>query len=362
MRTSSPFLIDLALLVDGRPFDGMVAGEFTDMLGRTIRFAREDLSLFVANTMRNIEATRTESGEVVGLPIDSKNHDRGLAAGFIVAVELAGDIIRFIPKWTELGRDLITKGLMRFFSPTVDPERKVIVGGSLTNWPASRGENQETLLRPIELSMGTGLSSFESGPERRTQMEFTQEQLDQLRELMSGIVDERVAELSVPAGSDAPDVSELIESGAGAAELQAAFDAQVASLTARLAEDADRRAQLAIANYRRETRVRDLAQSWTGEENALPVQYDQLETFMLSLDETQLAFLETFVGIIRERGLVDFAELGQSRRNPVREELPAEYAAMIRSGRMKVSDLSDPVLALGDLNQYDLTPFQNGSE
>ena len=43
---------------------------------------------------------------------------------------------------------------MRFFSSTIDLGRMTILGGSLTNWPATRDvKSGRTLLRPIELSM-----------------------------------------------------------------------------------------------------------------------------------------------------------------------------------------------------------------
>ena len=148
------FMIDLASinLTDGKAFDGMAFGSFVDMHGREVELKRDDAEDFVTNTAAAIEATRGESGELAGLPIDSRNHDKGDAAGWIIGVELVGDIIRFVPKWTKLGIELISTGLQRFFSPTVNRDDKVVLGGSLTNWIASTDETGKVLLRPIELS------------------------------------------------------------------------------------------------------------------------------------------------------------------------------------------------------------------
>lgn len=160
METIKDFLqVKLAALVDGKPFDGFThthGDEFVDMRGQEIKIEKSELKTYVKNTKAKILSASTDGGEIVGLPIDSLNHDRGDAAGFIIDVELSdgGDVVRFIPQWTELGLEKIGKGLQRFFSPTFNVVQKVIMGGSLTNHPASLDKNGNVLLRPIELSQG----------------------------------------------------------------------------------------------------------------------------------------------------------------------------------------------------------------
>ena len=140
-------------LVDGKAFDGLVAGTFTDMSGRKVEFTDEDLIEITKNTARAIEATKTESGEIVGLAIDAKGHEEGDGAGWIVDVKLENGIVRFTPKWTKIGLELIDEGIRRFFSAVVDLTRKVVRGGTLTNWPATRdNKTGDVLLRPIELA------------------------------------------------------------------------------------------------------------------------------------------------------------------------------------------------------------------
>jgi hypothetical protein len=134
--------------------DGLAAGTFVSMSGEEVTFSADELQAYIENTQKIIESTRTESGEIVGLPIDKDRHDHAGGAGWIVGLELdsARSIVRFLVNWTQDGIDLIKGNIRRFFSPSTDPANKVILGGSLTNWPATRLETGQILLRPVELS------------------------------------------------------------------------------------------------------------------------------------------------------------------------------------------------------------------
>lgn len=147
----SIFFIELAQLKQGKVFDALVPGSFKDMFGRKFSFKKTEMKTYLKNTLAAIAATTTESGEVVGLPIDAHGHDKGDGAGWIVDAKLEDNTIRLIPKWTKIGQDLISGGIRRMFSPTVDVQQKVIVGGSLTNWPATVDKKGKVLLRPIEM-------------------------------------------------------------------------------------------------------------------------------------------------------------------------------------------------------------------
>lgn len=178
--------IKLADLVEGQPFDGLVAGTFVAMSGRKIEIPAEDLPEYLANTLGAIEATRTEGGEVVGLPIDIQNHDEDDAAGWIMDAELSDDVLRFTPKWTDVGVEALDKGIRRFFSATIDTIRKVVYGGTLTNWPATRDhETGFTLLRPIELAHLTQAAfavDDESLDERTMRVRYAWWQAEPMRE------------------------------------------------------------------------------------------------------------------------------------------------------------------------------------
>ncbi|HEY4722119.1 MAG TPA: hypothetical protein VII92_09750 [Anaerolineae bacterium] len=147
--------LSVSNLTPGKAFDGLTVVETHDMNGRSVKVEPADLAIYLKNTQAAIAAAKSATGEIVGLPIDAGatgDHDKGDAGGWIVGAELAGNVLRLIPKWTELGVELITKSIRRFFSATVDVENKVILGGTLTNWPAVRDAQGKMLLRPIELS------------------------------------------------------------------------------------------------------------------------------------------------------------------------------------------------------------------
>jgi len=140
-----------------KPIDGVSVGTFTDMNGRRITFTEELLKKMVTNTLPVIESTKTESGELVGLPIDVWGHDQGDGAGWIKNMTYDQDrkVITLSPKWNQKGVDLIKENVRRFFSPTIDLLNNIVMGGTLTNWPASRDNKTGVIkLRPIELSAG----------------------------------------------------------------------------------------------------------------------------------------------------------------------------------------------------------------
>ena len=138
-----------------KPIDGLSAGTFTSMWGDKVEFKPEELEEYASKTKKVINSTKTEKGETVGLPIDMDMHDHRGGAGWIkdVIVDMERKILRFMVEWTEEGEELIRKNIRRFFSPSVDTENHFVLGGSLTNWPATRdSKSGKILLRPIELS------------------------------------------------------------------------------------------------------------------------------------------------------------------------------------------------------------------
>ena len=150
---SNIIFVELSALTDGKPFDGLTFGKFIDLFLRPVEIKKNDLEDYLANTVTNIKATvERDGGEIVGLPIDTKGHDKEDAAGWIVGASLEDGVLRLIPKWTEVGVDIIKKKVRRYFSATIDTKNKVILGGTLTNWPATRDSKGKMLLSPVELT------------------------------------------------------------------------------------------------------------------------------------------------------------------------------------------------------------------
>lgn len=159
MQGKTAFIfVDVELSAAGgalKPIDGLSVGTFTSMWGDKVEFTPDELEEYASKTNKVISSTKTEGGEIVGLPIDMDMHDHRGGAGWIkdVVVDMERKILRFMVDWTEDGAEVIRKNIRRFFSPSVDTENKVVLGGSLTNWPATRDQKSgRILLRPIELS------------------------------------------------------------------------------------------------------------------------------------------------------------------------------------------------------------------
>src|SRR3972149_1045905 len=141
---------------EGKPFDGMAAGTFYDMWGREASIDRADFSTFLANTRALIESTRGESGQVVGLPIDCYSHDLNGGAGWITAVELSedGSKIRFTPRWTDDGMELLGSeadtDAMALLESAFENVKRLFSGrrpGSVGN-PPKTNPNQEEPMEP----------------------------------------------------------------------------------------------------------------------------------------------------------------------------------------------------------------------
>ena len=161
MNMENFLFVDLAGLTPGKPFAGFAAGEFVDMNGREVEFKASTLKTFIANTKKAIEAAVAKG--MPGLPIDARQHDKGDAAGWIVDAS-AGEVedsdgktvpvIMLAADWTKLGLQLLRDKIVTNFSQTVYLTRKVIRGGSLTNWPASVDGNGAPLFPALELAQG----------------------------------------------------------------------------------------------------------------------------------------------------------------------------------------------------------------
>ena len=79
------YFVDLGL-TPGQRFAGFALGKFVDMHGRAVEFTKESIDKFLSNTIKAIAAAKGK--RMPGLPIDSKGHDKGEAAGWIVDAEL----------------------------------------------------------------------------------------------------------------------------------------------------------------------------------------------------------------------------------------------------------------------------------
>lgn len=340
--------IDLSEQTAGaKPFDGMAAGEFTDMRGREFQIKPERIPVYAANTARALESTRDSNGEIVGFPIDAMSHNHSEAAGWIVGVEIdiSGQKLHFTPRWNEYGKSLISSDLMRFFSPSIDLETETVVGGSLTNWPATRTKNHEILLKPVELSTGMFTPDVKAAP-------FW---LAELKELISGLVQagrkpEQV-ETPVPVLEGVPIMSEPI------VELSAE---QTAQLEALVEERANLRFQNMVEAEKRKNRILEFTRAVTGK--GLPVQGEDLTAFLSDLTPDALDKAIALFQTVADAGaVIDFEEKGHSKTLTGAQSLPPEMVAPLKAWLAAGQSLEDffkvNAVELGVMTDYNLSEF-----
>jgi hypothetical protein len=328
--------------------DGLAAGTFTAMNGREVSFSTTDLPQYIANTQAIIDSTMTEKGEVVGLPIDKDGHDHKGGAGWIVGLELdtTRNIIKFIVKWTKEGIDLIKGNVRRFFSPSADPNEKIILGGSLTNWPATRGAKGQMLLRPVELSQNI----------KEIDMEKTladlQAENDALTAKLEAATQTTTQTTTLDDGTEVKELNEWMSSAGDGLE--------------ELSRQAQAKAELIIRAERRKDKAVEFASRVIGGTRekpfGLPIKSSRLVKLLLSLPEKQAVEVQELIGLIYKNA-IDFAEHGIDGYDySMKPKLPAEFAEALRiwvdSGKKAVdwfAEMSDA--NVGKAEDWNLTEF-----
>lgn len=331
--------------------DGMAAGTFTTMRGQDVTFDPSDLQSYVDNTKVIIESTRTEKGEIVGLPIDKANHDHQGGAGWIVDLELdkARNVIKFMVKWTKEGYDLIAGNIRRFFSPSTDPSEKVILGGSLTNWPATRDTKGKMLLRPVELSKHM----------KEIDMPKTLEELQSDLDAANANLATKEAELTAikgnkPLTTDEEEVENLGQwmssNGDGVEELS---------------RQAQKRAELIIRAERRKDKVVEFASLIVGGTKekpfGLPIRSSRIVKLLLSLPEKQAQEVQELIGLVYKNA-VDFAEHGISGADySMKPKLPVEMQSAldvwVASGKEAKAWFVEMGEGVGKADDWDLSKY-----
>lgn len=390
----------------GRPFAGLALGVFTDMSSREIDLTEMSVDEIAANTMAAVAAAQVK--KMPGLPIDARRHDKGEAAGWIVHA-LAGTsndgkggevpVVILTADWTSLGVELISSRQQVNFSPTFDMQKRVIRGGSLTNWPASVNDAGIPLFDALELQQhqdtadpagpaqldapgdeqeqhseeNTTMAIEMTDELRQAILESVREAIpDVVRELQSGMnqtqaaPDASVDDTQPPAKQEHKkplfDLAQIAEamglSGDAAAGLQVNHLDELATI---YQTQAKLQWQRRMANMRRENAMVELAAKVTGGTmdfpRGIPVDEQVLKAELMKLPADSVEFWQQLLTDIVKNGLTDYGELGHGRRMRGNRQLPAAYLEAIRAGELTVNDLSNPIIApdLGDIDQYDLT-------
>jgi len=327
-------------------FDGMAAGSFTDMRGKKVSFTPAMLESYIANTKEVIESTRTDKGELVGLPIDMDGHDHKGGAGWITGVskDATRDILKFDVNWTEAGRQLIESNTRRFFSPTVDPSNKVVLGGSLTNWPATRDSLGRMLLKPIELSQNL----------QELDMQDNLMQVDLFKSLLE-LGKDFLAELKGRKVEAAPEPTKENDMP----ELTLAEFMQTPEAIAELEQRAEARAAELLQAEQLKVKVLDFAKSITGDKPVgLAIKADELAAAILALPETDKVI--ELLSKVYEAKVLDFSEKGHAGELHNKQAVPAEIKPFINKfieAGKTAADFFTANPELGAAEDYDLAEF-----
>jgi hypothetical protein len=363
-KPTNCFFVDLAAIpmpmddederYPAKCFDGMAAGVFVDMWGQDVIIRPEDLAIYVANTKAALASTLDSEGNVVGFPIDAIDHRGGLAAGWIVDVNLAEgrDIIEFTPRWNRAGMDAIEADQVHYFSATFDMVGRTILGGSLTNWPATRDAAHNILLKPIELG-----SSILTGEvqERMTLGETIRkivtdvinglrgntEQLDEVNlsqgESMTDTITETPAMQTVTVNLSDPMVMAAVEKRAGEiAELklaQAKRTADIAEFVTRLSAGTGGKAPI--------------------------IDGEKMTAFLAGLPDPTPAM--EIIRAVATTPRIDFTEHGHNRvmtgTQPLPDNLKPILLSWLAAGKSKAEFFTVNAVELGTMEDYNLSEF-----
>jgi hypothetical protein len=350
-----------------KPIDGLSAGTFTSMWGDKVEFKPEELEEYASKTKRVISSTKTEGGEVVGLPIDMDMHDHRGGAGWIkdVIVDMERKILRFMVEWTEDGADVIRKNIRRFFSPSVDTENHFVLGGSLTNWPATRdSKSGKILLRPIELSSQIKeIDMPKTIEELSADLEAQGTQITSLVGAVNTLVT-KIGELSKPTTpetppSDGDEVSQEIKDLLGNS-----------NEVEELGRIAANKAKEVIKAEKRKSVVVEFASRIAGGTKEKPfglkVKPAEIVALVLSLPEKQ----GNAVMRILEQSLdaaIDFAEHGVDSEGFLNKpEMPKQVLELartwVKSGKTIEEFFSVNAAELGSPDNYNLSEFKKVKE
>ena len=354
---------DPSAAFDGLPATDTLGYPLTDMRGNKVDIKKDDLPVLLENTLLAIESTRTESGEVVGLPIDLNNHDHQGGAGWIVGVELDAirNVIRFIPRWTQAGLDLIKNDIRRFFSATFDPINRVIHGGSLTNSPATKNKKGQYLLRPIELS--ETLFVEEKEMEETIQKTPLQDIADKFANFIASFKGDDKPEIKPEGENKMTDVTPVVEAVAEPANPTLTELLKTPEAVQELGKMAELKAQEFVKAEMRKKEIVEFASTLVGgsadSPYGLPVKASEVVALLLSLPPAQSEAVQMLLTKTM-KATVNFMETGLNGDFNAHPRLPEIYKPSLNmwleSGKDIKSFFAQNV-ELGSEKDYNLSEF-----
>ena len=307
----------VALEADGataRPIHILRTGTFTGQSGKPVAFSADDLAAIASNFT---------AGKRPNPPI-TERHDWGRAVGRMADVWVDGDNLYSLPKWNAQGRTLLAEQVYDGFSVELDADDAgyILIGGSLTNYPAVGG------LQPVSLSL----------PAIRA-AQPTQEE--------HPMSDPEAVVLDLPPGLDASMAASIQTYLARTQEMnrqaqEAAFQRAQAEFERRIQEQEQR---ATIAQFSRAKTMTSIGQPW-----ALPCAPDDLTALLSETPAPTRAKWMQLLNRIVTSGLMSFDEVGSSAEGlELVDQWSQIVASKIAGGMTKVEAIQAAGRAHPDL-------------
>jgi hypothetical protein len=292
------------------------------------------------------------------------NHNGGEAAGWIIDVNQAPgrNVIEFTPRWNMNGAAAIGSDTMRYFSPTIDIEHKTIIGGSLTNWPATRTPEHQILLRPVELS--SQMQTYAEPPWYEKLMAAIQSLIKpaDVQAKENNIVNEEIETTPIV---EAVETVSMPPVELAAPVVTTTLDLSSPDIQQLITQQAETRVTALMAEREHAASVVQLATRLTGgtpeKPTGLPVGYDRLAAFLEKIPAELYPEAEAILTAAAERAPIEFSEAGHSRVVQGTKPLPDAIKPVLESWLSKKLSLADFFEAnsdqLGAMSDYNLTEF-----
>lgn len=371
-----------------KPFEGLTVGEFTDSWGRDVAWSPTDIAAIAMETKLALQARKISEGDdFAGLPIEGTGHYSGNAVGWITDIDLSGDgqTILFTPEWTEEGVEIINSKKRRYFSPTIAQRKDggTILGGTLTNWPAIRDGQDLPLMRPVALTDGR----FTFGAPDDDADDINPNLLVQIRDSLSSLTQkltpatprekntqegeknmkpkdlQKMLDKLSPEEKAETLTSLILESGGDVADLVSEeIEKSLKEVDSRVAKKVSVRVEAELA--KRETIA--YAKELVGGDDAgkgLPADGEEMEEFLVSLDDTQLEKAKSIFSAVLKTGVIDFAEKGHEGKKPEggRKTLSVPMGKVLAQNieqGISIEKFFETNPDLGKPSEYDLKEFE----
>lgn len=350
------WFVDLGALTNGKIFPGLAVGSFVDMRGQTVEFDISILAEIASNTNNIIG--QMQARNIPGLPVDTRKHEKGEAAGWITGatlgkiVDSAGtvlDAIYLTAEWTVLGVQLIGDRIMTNFSPTVDLISKTIRGGSLTNWPASVDNAGIPLFPAVELCAGVHICT--PATDKAIYMKTTHEELEEVGGAITAAPLTQIP--TSPASLSAP---------LNMLELSANMRQQIADLITESNRQAVAQFKVEMQQEKQRAELMQFAEFATmgtaEHPRGLPVPAGRLAAFLCNLSLAQAKEAQAIFEIIWHHGVSEFSVTGYSGQVQHKQTLhplvKAQLDAWVEAGNSVPEFFKANAAELGEMTLYEL--------